>query len=191
MPEPVSSGRREGLKLLRLLMVLSSIAPLFILWAIRGIELLPDVYFVAGCVVLATVPTMLLLLRERVAKQQNDTRTLVIGSVEDDRGHVLVYLFAMLLPFYRQDVDTCREFLALLAALCFIVFLFWHLNFHYMNILFALRRYRVLTVHPPETTNEYASLDSFTLLTRRRSIPANEQVVAYRLTDTLYMEKGV
>ena len=35
----------EGLKLARLLMVLSSVSPLFVLWAIRGTTLVPDVYF--------------------------------------------------------------------------------------------------------------------------------------------------
>ena len=34
----------EGLKTARLLMVLSSILPLFILWAIRGNRLIPDHY---------------------------------------------------------------------------------------------------------------------------------------------------
>ena len=190
MPEPACGGHSDGLKFLRLLMVLSSISPLFILWAIRGIELIPDLYFVAGCSALVAVPTILLLLRGVIAQKQNDTRSLVIGRVEDHRGHVLVYLFAMLLPFYRQDVDTWREFSALFAALCFIVFLFWHLNFHYMNILFALWGYRVLTIHPPESTSEYASLDSFALITRRRGLSANARVVAYRWTDTLYLEKG-
>ena len=189
MPPSGKHGGQEGLKFLRLMMVLSSISPLFILWAIRGTTLIPDLYFVTGCLTLALLPTTLLLVREGLARKQNDTRPLVVGSVEDHRGHVLVYLFAMLLPFYRQDIDTWREFTALLAALCFIVFLFWHLNFHYMNILFALRRYRVLTIYPPETTNEYASKDSVALITRRSSLIAKQQVVAYRLTNTLYLEK--
>ena len=173
-------GLPEGLKFLRLMMVLSSVSPLFILWAIRGTKLIPDLYFVTASLAMAILPTGLLLIREGIARKQNDTRFLVVGSVEDHRGHVLVYLFAMLLPFYRQDIDTWRDFTALLAALCFIVFLFWHLNFHYMNILFALRRYRVLTIYPPETANEYASLDSFALITRRSSLPAKQQIVAYR-----------
>ena len=137
MPRSVKGGNLEGLRFLRFVMVLSSISPLFVLWAIRGTELIPDLYFIAGCVALSVVPTLVLLVREAIARKQNDTRLLVVGRVEDNRGHVLVYLFAILLPFYRQDIDTWREFSALLAALLFIVFLFWHLNFHYMNILFA------------------------------------------------------
>ena len=190
MPTFRESGGREGLKFLRLMMVLSSISPLFILWAIRGTRLIPDLYFVIGCLVLAIFPTALLLVREGIARKQNDTRPLVVGKVEDHRGHVLVYLFAMLLPFYRQDVGTWREFSALLTAILFIVFLFWHLNFHYMNILFALRRYRVFTIYPLESSNEYENLDSFALLTRRSRLTTGQPIVAYRLTNTLYLEKG-
>jgi hypothetical protein len=41
-----NSASREGLKVARLMMVLSSISPLFLLWAIRGSKLLPDRYLV-------------------------------------------------------------------------------------------------------------------------------------------------
>lgn len=170
-------------------MVLSSISPLFALWAIRGTDLIPTVYFVSVCSFLAIAPTGALLLREWIAKNQNDTKSLVVGRVEDHRAHVLVYLFAILLPFYRQSVETWREFFAILAALVFIVFLFWHLNFHYMNVLFAVRRYRVLTIYPPEASNQYARQDTYTLLTRRQGLSANQMVTAYRLTNTLYLEK--
>ena len=124
----------EGLKLARFIMVLSSMSPLFILWGIRGTNLIPALYFVTGCLVMAVLPTAFLLFRELLAKRQNDIRSLVIGRTEDHRGHVLVYLFAILLPFYRQNVDSWREFSALVAALVFIVFLFWHLNYHYPEL---------------------------------------------------------
>ena len=48
---------REGLKTARMLMVLSSISPLFILWAIRGSKLIPDRYLVAFCAGMVVVPT--------------------------------------------------------------------------------------------------------------------------------------
>ena len=183
------SPHAEGLKLARFIMVLSSMSPLFLLWSIRGTNLICDAYFVPGCLVMAALPTLFLLLRELLAKWQNDTRSLVIGKTEDHRGHVLVYLFAILLPFYRQTVDTWRDFLALLAALIFIVFLFWHLNYHYMNIVFALRGYRVLNVLSPDGESEYPNMVSFALITRRSTIQPNERIVAYRLSNTVYLEK--
>ncbi len=165
-------------------------APLFILWSIRGANLIPDVYFITGCVVMATLPTGFLLFRECLAKRQDDTRLLVIGRTEDHRGHILVYLFAILLPFYRQNVDAWRDFLALIAALLFILFLFWHLNYHYMNIIFAVRKYRVLNILPPDEDNEYSGATNFTLITRRTTVKPSEQVVAYRLSNTVYLEKS-
>lgn len=152
--------------------------------------MIPDKYFVTGCLVTATFPTGFLLLRVLIAKRQNDTRALVVGRTEDHRSHVLVYLFAILLPFYRQNVDTWRDFYALLAALLFIVFLFWHLNFHYMNIAFALRGYRVLNVLSPEGSSEHASMVSFALITRRANVRPNETLVAYRLSNTVFLEKS-
>jgi len=46
---------REGLRVARLLMVLSSISPLFILWAIRGNTLIPDRYFIAFCALMVAM----------------------------------------------------------------------------------------------------------------------------------------
>jgi hypothetical protein len=165
-------------------------SPLFFLWSIRGTILIPDTYFVSGCLVMAILPTGFLLLRELIARRQNDTRSLVIGRTEDHRSHVLVYLFAILLPFYRQNVDCWRDFFALLAALVFIVFLFWHLNYHYMNLAFALRGYRVLNVLSPEGSSEHPSMVNFALITRRSTVKPNESLVAFRLSNTVYLEKN-
>ena len=185
-----SQENREGLSLLRVTLVISSISPLFVLWAVKGVDLIPDVYFVSVCLFLAIFPTIVLLVRERIATKQRDAHPLQVGSVEDHRGHVLVYLFAILLPFYRQVVDSWRELSALILALVFIVFLFWHLNFHYMNILFAIRRYHVFTVYPPQQDNQHASSGSYVLITRRRSLRAGKSIVAFRLSNTVYLEKS-
>jgi len=53
----------EGMRLARLLMVLSSISPLFILWGIRGNSLVPDRYFLLFCGVMVIVPNLFLWLR--------------------------------------------------------------------------------------------------------------------------------
>ena len=54
---------REGLKTARLLMVLSSLSPLFVLWAIRGNRLIPNAYFTSACVLLAFLPSAFLWWR--------------------------------------------------------------------------------------------------------------------------------
>lgn len=140
---------KEGLQVTRLIMVISSMAPLFVLWALRGAPMIPDKYFLPTCLVLAVVPTWILIRRVRIARRHNDAKVLVVGTADDHRDHILVYLFAMLLPFYSEDLDQPRQLASTLLALVFVIFLFWHLNMHYMNLGFAVRGYRVFTITPP------------------------------------------
>jgi hypothetical protein len=77
---------------------------------------------------------------------------------------------------------------AVLAALTFIVFLFWHLNLHYMNLLFAAMGYRVFTIQPPADGNPLSGRTSQVLITPRAAVPDGERVTAYRLSDTVYFE---
>ncbi len=172
----------------RLLMVLSSLSPLFVLWGIRGSRLIPDRYFAAFCALMVVLPNGFLWLRLHVARKLNEKKELVVGKAEDHRDHVLLYLFAILLPFYRQDPGSWRDLSSAVAALAFIVFLFLHLNLHYMNFLFAAWGYRVFTVYSPEDGNPHTGRVSFALITRRVSLTAGQHIVAYRLSDTVYVE---
>ena len=183
-----ASTHREGLKAARLLMVLSSISPIFILWAIRGNSLIPDRWFVGICALMVVVPNAFLWLRIWTAKKQADKRDLTVGTAEDHRGHIIVYLFAMLLPFYSEALGTWRDLGATSAALAFIVFLFWHLNLHYVNLLFAALGYRVFTVYPPADGNPITGKTRQALITRRVSLASGDRIVAYRLSDTVYLE---
>jgi hypothetical protein len=176
------------MKTARLLMVLSSISPLFILWAIRGIKLIPDIYFLSFCALMVLVPNGFLWLRIRTARKLRETKEIVVGTAEDHRDHLLVYLFSMLLPFYTTDLGVWRDFAATMAALGFIVFLFWHLNLHYMNLLFAVFGYRVFTISPVEDGNPLSGKTSQVLITRRAVVSPGERLVAYRLSDTVYFE---
>lgn len=172
----------------RLLMVLSSVSPLFILWAIRGTTIVPDAYFLTFCILMVIVPNAFLWLRIATAKKNHEQRELVVVVAEDHREHLLVYLFAMLLPFYADTLATWRAFAAALAALGFIVFLFWHLNLHYMNIVFALRGYRVFTLYPGSADNRLSGRLNYVLITRRPSLAPGDHIEAYRISDTVYFE---
>lgn len=181
---------KDGLAVARLMMVLSSISPLFILWAIRGNSLIPEYWFLGFCVFMGIVPSSYLWWRIVMAKRLKQLRLLTVGKAEDHRGHLLVYLFAMLLPFYSADLDAWRDLAAALAALAFIVFLFWHLNLHYMNVLFAVFGYYVFTVYPREGDNPLSGKTSLVLITKRVAVPDGERIKAYRLSNTVYFESG-
>lgn len=178
----------EGLRFARLLMVLSSISPLFILWGIRGNDLIRDRYFISFCALMIVVPNAFLWLRVRTARKHEDKRELVVGRADDHRDHVLVYLFAMLLPFYSEDLVNWRQLSSALVALGFIVFLFWHLNLHYMNLLFAAFGYRVFTVYPPSGNNRLSGRERHAVVTRRVMLSPGDRIVGYRLSNTVYLE---
>jgi hypothetical protein len=182
------SYHNQGLKAARLMMVLGSISPLFILWAIRGNNLIPDKYFLLFCAIMIIVPNIFLWLRIYTAKRQHETRRIVVGKAEDHRGDLLVYLFSILLPFYTIDSGTWRNFASELGAIGFIVFLFWYMDLHYLNLLFALFGYRVFTVYPPSDNNPITGKDSQVLITRRVSINPGIELTAYRISDTAYLE---
>ena len=179
---------RQGLQFARLLMVLSSISPLFIIWAIRGSSLIPDPYFTMFCALMIVFPNGFLWLRIQIAKKQSDKRELAVGTADDHRDHILVYLFAMLLPFYSVDLATWRDLGATAAALIFIVFLFWHLNLHYMNLIFAAQGFRVFTVYPPTGGSPLTGRTPYAVITRRARLIPGDRLVAYRLSDTVYLE---
>jgi hypothetical protein len=182
------SPPKEAFQFMRLVMVLSSMAPLFLLWAVRGSGLIPNLYFIPACLLIAIVPTVLLLLRIRNAKSTNDCQVKTICRADDHKDHILVYLFATLLPFYTADLQSYREFGATVLALAFILFLFWHLNMHYMNLLFAVQGYRVFTV-TPDSQDVHGGKAPFVILARRTALVEGQKINAYRLSDTVFIEK--
>lgn len=180
---------REGNRCVRLLMVLSSFAPLFVLWAIQGIAVVDDRYLITACSLLVVVPTGVLIYLVRRSKQEKNIQTLPIGATEDKRGNLIPYIISLLLPFYQQDIYEWRELAATAVALLILIFLFWHFNYHYMNIIFAMRGYRMVEVLPSPSQNPHSRRMSFTLLTRRNNFVGIDTVTAYRISDTLYMER--
>ncbi|OIO70877.1 MAG: hypothetical protein CO186_06265 [Zetaproteobacteria bacterium CG_4_9_14_3_um_filter_49_83] len=186
------SNHGEGLSLARLLMVLSSMSPLFFLWAFKGVNIegVPEVYFLGFCLFFVLVPNLFLWWRIRRVKKCNDKREITAGAAEDQRDHLLVYLFAMLLPFYSVNIETVRDFSSHLAAIAFIVFLFWHLNMHYMNIFWAFHGYRVYTLSPCDDGNPFSGRLPTVLITKRTHIIKGEKISAYRLSQTVFLEES-
>jgi hypothetical protein len=178
----------EGLGMARLLMVMSSFSPLFILLGIRGVTLIPDTALLIFCGLMVLMPNFFLYWRIRTARTNRELRELVIGRAEDHRDHLLVYLFAVLLPFYTVELKYWRDLTALVAALSFVIFLFWHLNLHYLNLVFAIFGFRVFTVYPTLSDNQFSGRESYVLITRRATLLPGVRVSAYRVSETVYLE---
>jgi hypothetical protein len=187
----MSKYQNEGLGFARLLMVLSSLTPLFILWAVRGVGSVPDKWLWSICGLLIVIPNLILWYRLRISRARNDIKTLVVGEADDHRDHLLVYLFAMLIPLYDANLSTTRDVTATGLAFVFIVFLFWHLNLHYMNLIFALFGYRVFTIQPLKPQSAIGGRQPLELLTKRSYLHKGQQIKAYRISNTVYFEAGV
>lgn len=179
----------EGIPLARLCMVLASLSPLFILWAIRGLATIPDKYFVPACLALVIVPNLVLFGRLALAKRSNDIQSKVIGAADDHRDHLLVYLFAVLLPLWDAGADGLRSTIGIGVALLFVVFLFWHMNLHYMNVLFAIFKRRVYSVYDGDSTSMATDSAGFILITWRTTIPAGIRIEAYRISNRVFWER--
>jgi hypothetical protein len=121
-------------------------------------------------------------------EEEKGKRDIKVGKAEDHRDHMLVYLFSMLLPFYAVDLGTWRDFAGYLAALGFIFFLFWYLDLYYLNLLFAIFGYHIFTIYPPADGNPITGKNRQVLITHRMIVSPGDQLIVYRISDTVYLE---
>jgi hypothetical protein len=183
--------RNSGLGIARLLMVVGSLSPLFVLWAIRGARGIPDRWWTGFCIAFVVLPNLGLYIRWRVAHVRNDHRVIIAQTAKDQSDHLLVYLFAMLIPLFGVDLGGIRDTIAVLVAFSFVTFIFFHMNLHYINILFALLGYQVFTVQvvTSASTGSPTMSRSVVMLSKRSSIAPLTQIDAIRLSDTVLVEK--
>ena len=170
-------------------MVLGAMSPLFILLTVRGIAFIPDCVLIGLCGLLVAGPLVLIWLRVRYVKGQGITQEHMVGELEDQRGHLLTYLLATLLPFYRQEIILTRDAVSMGLALGIIGLLFWRLNLYYANILLLLFRYHIFTVQPPASDNPFSGRDTWILITRRKRPLPGKHITVYPISDAVCLAK--
>lgn len=185
---------QEGLGGVRFLLVWSSLSPVFLLWAIRGVEKIPDKIWVPSCIVIFLLPTILLWLFFRRAKRQENDKTITVHSAKDQREHLLTYLFAMLIPLFDANLGGYRDLIAIFVALLFVLFLFWHMRLHYMNLFFAMCGYRIFTVEAVSGT-EAADGDSprlvtYAVLSKRHNLASGKPLKGWRLGGNVLVDQA-
>jgi hypothetical protein len=178
--KPVSQKtRREGLKLVRLSMVISSLSPLFILLAVSARD---NDALIGFCAAMIVVSNLFLWLRIHTSRRHHDKHPISVGKVSDNRSAVAAYLIAILMPVYSTDLRVT------LVALAIVVGLFWYIDFYYVHPSLMLFGYRIFTVDPVDDGNPIASSAGRVLITKRRHPRANDDVIAYRLSNSVYLE---
>lgn len=171
-------------------MVLASLSPLFVIWAIGGPATpFSGLRFEILCAGAVVVPNLIWLLRLKIAQRNKDTVRRTVGVCTDSSHHLFTYLLTMLMPLYAPNMESPREFLAVLFALAVIVLLFWRFNLHYMNIFLALCGYNILTIQPQNVDNPVSSMTPSILVSKKNHFQPGETIVAYRLSNTVLWEK--
>jgi hypothetical protein len=174
-------NQNEGLPLIKFMMLLGSMSPLFFLLGVRGLDVeIPDKYLWITVGGLIFIPYIFIRIRLYFAQKSNDKFILDVSCSKDNKEYLFTYLFTVLLPLYSIDIDDIRDFYAVLCALVIIFFVLWNMNLHFINILFALRGYKVFTIE---------SHNSSILLTKRSRIPETlQQISVFRLSNSVFIE---
>lgn len=172
-------------------MVLSGMSPVFVLWAIRGTTLIPDIFFYTICFAFAVLPNLGLIGIATHARARARERTVTVGIVNDRREEVITYLFAMLLPFYTADLNSWPNLWATVTAFILVVFLFWLLNLHHLNLLVVAFGYHCYEIISPESSSPASRMQSFTLLSKEPAFRRNANVGVYVITNSVFLAKSV
>ncbi len=179
--------QKEGLPFVKLMMLLSSMAPLFLLVAIRGIQIkdgsellitAKHTWIAVGCLIV--IPYVVIKLRIQSSKKSNDVFTVDVKEASLNKEYLFTYLFTVLLPLYSVSISSLNEFYAVICAIAFVLFALWNMNLHFINIFFAFNNYRVFSL-----PNQNGAV----LLSTRQNISNNlEKIKAHRLSNSVFNE---
>ena len=181
--------KSEPFRFLRLIFVIASLSPLFIIWGLKGFKQIPDYFLVPAVILVLILSNGIVLYRWAIVKKQNLTVQAQVQDATDHREHLVVYLLAVLLAMFGANAADMRELSALFFALFLIVILFWYSNLHYLNVAFALFGFKTFTATRKVEGNNSISTLKVVVLTRRSWIEDGESIICYRLSHDIWVEK--
>lgn len=161
----------------RIVLIFSNLSPVFILWAIRGVEFIPDTIFIPACLAVFLIPNIFLFWLLSCWNGKEHIKNITIESSTETNDHILTYLIAIILPLYGVEVESYRDLAALISAFIVMVFIFYHANLHYTNIILAILGYRIFE---GTTKNFDQELTRYTIISRE-SIVSGKKLAGLRL----------
>ena len=183
---------KEGYPMLRLALVVWSLSPVFLVWAVRGSAILDQSFLnlFAGLTLLGPLAMFrwrLMHTKKSKLEDGGNLQELTVRRLTDRREHLLSYLFPLLLSFWAIDFQDFRELASFGCVMLFTGLAFWHLQLTYVNLWLALVGYRSVQVEPKGASGR--SLRPIILLTKNHRLQEGEFVQAWLLTNNLYIEK--
>ncbi len=175
---------------MRLALVVWSLSPVFLVWAIRGSSMISQLWLWAGASLATIGPALIYLGSISLAKKSGtggNLEQLTVKRLTDRREHLLSYLFPLLLSVWSLDFKTHRELIAFFVVIGFTGIAFWHLQLIYVNIWFAIAGYRSVQVE--RASDQAHTLRPIILLTRNGRLCENTQINALRITNNLYLDQ--
>ena len=183
----MNSGNELGF--LRALLVASSLSPVFLLWAVRGVKAIEGPLWWGSCLLLFAIPNLALLWLVRRARNRRIVQTIAVSSYTDRREHLITYLMALLIPLYDANIGDTRELVAAFLALLLVAFLFWYMRLHYINVVFAVFGYRLYEVTLMRTTTEGGAVSSMAaLISRKAALQVNVPFAAVHLGGAVLLD---
>lgn len=182
----------DGPGFVRFILVWSSLGPVFLLWAIRGVDALRDSVWIPLCLALFALPNIFLWLIFRRVRKNENTKTIDVERASDQREHLFTYLFAMLIPLFDVSLGGARDVAAMMLAMIFVMFLFWYLRLHYVNLIFAIWGYRIYTVEAKVGIGDGqgSRLVTYAVISRQHHLPSDSILTGYRLGGNVLVDKS-
>ncbi|WP_108398373.1 hypothetical protein [Devosia submarina] len=184
----------EGLGFVRFVLVWSSLSPVFLLWSIRGVDAVADYIWIPLCLLFFALPSAILLIIFWRSRSSKNVKTVEIETARDQREHLLTYLFAMLIPLFDANLGGMRDVVAVAFALLFVMFLFWHMRLHYMNLIFALCGYRIYTVEAKPgiggQERQSSRMGTYVVISKRQYLPESSALTGYRLGGNVLVDEA-
>lgn len=171
--------QKEGLPFIRIMFMLSCLAPLFILTMVRGIsgKICSDKILIIIGSILVLIPTFFVVLRIFIAKKRNDRLAINVIEVTQNKEYVFTYFFTVLLPLYGITLSTPREFTAYIAAIFLIFLILFRLNLYYTNIFFVIFKYNVYIIKPLNR-----------IILSKRELTTGMAINPLRLSNTVFID---
>ena len=178
---------KNDLTFFRAMMILASLSPVFLVWAIVGMEKISDWVFIPSCILLVAVPHFFILRRISVAIKTRSEKVITIESAKDAREHLLTYFMPLALPVMAVTFSNWRGFSATLFVFLIMAFASWHLRVFYINVFFALFGYRIFKITQPVNPLSH-SIDERILISKRTQLDKGTLISAVNLGGNVYYE---